>query len=171
MDDSDGENDIKGRLERELVEIRLYNRCLGELGGKLICRLHTGADVNTDDPLCSQASGDSSVSPHATAGVEHDLVSEECRLKRCYPVEELVFIGSPIGVQLVELLPLPAKGLACSLLLQSYVLGEHPRDATHDGVSVAAARTGQRAGFEIIPATGFRRAVQGALAGRTHQIV
>ena len=141
------------------------------MGCELVCSPHTVAEVNADDPVCSQASGHSSVSPHATAGVEHDLVSEERRLKGCYPVEELVFIGSPIGVQLVELLPLPAKGLTGPLLLQSYVLGEHPRDATHDGVSVAAACAGQCTGLDIIPISGIRRANQVALASRTHQIV
>ena len=117
MNNSDGEDEIKWGLEGKLVEVGLHNPRIEEVGGELVCSLYTVTEVKADDSVCSQTSCSGSESPHATASIEYDLILEACGLKWHHPVQELVFIGSPIGVQLIKLLPLPAKGLARPFLL------------------------------------------------------
>src|SRR5215216_110220 len=114
VQNADGERVIKLSRQRKVVYVCLNDVCVGQRtrGGE--CRLHRGAEIDSDHVACSPACGELRVTPLPAASFEHNLVAKKLRRDGRDPAEKLFRISL---VFLCEVLPLPAEARSRSTLI------------------------------------------------------
>ena len=109
-------------------------------------RFDGAAEIERDDLTRAELGGEVRVAAGAAAGVEHALPSEERAVDGIEPVEELLL---ELGVELGEVLPLPAERRRRLPLLLHEVGRDEPRDAVPNRPVTTAAVADEPAGLDL----------------------
>ena len=150
-------------LERRVEDVALDDVDVRPSADEPLRALDAEAQIHGDHVARAPLGGEVRVPPEPAARVEDNLVAEVVRAERLDPVEQLTL---RLGMDLDEVLPLPAEG-ALNLLLGSRELGrEQARDAPFDRVAGRAAPAGELAALDVGGAVRLRLESEVAAADR-----
>src|SRR5947209_20579107 len=144
---------------------------VGQIAGELTCRFHALAEIDADHPPRPKTRSGNAEATHAASGVQHKLSVEETRVEWSYPVQELGLDARLVLVDVLELLPLPAKRLGGTLFVHIDNRARHARDAPDNLIRGTAPSTGKGASFEVLVRADLRSRPERLPACRTDEIV
>ena len=130
----------RGSPEGRIVDVRLDDVRIGQVPDVFECRVDRIAQVDADHLFGTVSGREEGMPANSTAGIQDQLVLEECWFDRPDPVKKLPLV---LVVHLPEMPPLPAEGPRRLLLAGRQLAWEKPGNARPDRVRLIASLAAQ----------------------------